>query len=258
MPFSRQELNLRNIIAGQRVKNYITIGQAQAYLNSDTRQQPFSSRYDFLFAVACVTVVHSEEMRRTGSVRTTLRMMLWNMTTEMSCGWLLNNQYQRMHIQRVAPCELAIGTTANEALHSELRQCFRSMIRLHQSTLHVKLFMFELAKLLVHVSAVSHPTSRQMPPADILTRVVRPPMISHEDWEQHHVGRTHSGRVQKSSPKGFAWRRWCVQRVRKWLQRRQDKDRRPMDHEENCVYPQPHPRATTPGFFRTVRFFIVE
>ena len=184
---------MRNIIAGQRVKNYITIAQAQAYLNSDRREQPFSSRCDFLHAVACVTVLHSDEMRRTGSVRTTLRMMLWNMTTESSCSWLLNNQYQRMHVSRVAPCEVAIGTTANEALHSELRQCFRSMIRLHQSTLHVKLLIFELANLLVHVSAVSHPTTRQMAPADILARVVRTPMIGNEAWAQDHVGRTSSG-----------------------------------------------------------------
>jgi hypothetical protein len=177
---------------------------------------PYSSREEFIHAIACLSVVHMKEMPRTGSLRMPLSQLLLNATTGAKCGWYFNNI---VHRRTVPPAHLPLlpcGTTANEALHNELAQAMRQTIRpppllsrvriacpshfniktknthpsvltvvsmrLHQSTLALKLQIFRSYKVLAHHYAKFRPTTRQMLPAHIVSRVVSCGIFTVDDW----------------------------------------------------------------------------
>ena len=83
---------------------------------------------------------------------------------------------------------LSIGTASNEALHSELRLWFWGVRVMHQSTLRLKLRIFQLAKLIAHNCALLYPTTVQIKQRFVLARSTQ----CRELW-----------------PCAEAWRKWC-------------------------------------------------
>jgi hypothetical protein len=69
---------------------------------------------------------------------------------------------------------------------AELNRWFRTITEMHQPTLELKLRIFKFLKLLSHVSAQSHKTSRSMRQHVLATRVVvaTRPWGSVEEWKQ--------------------------------------------------------------------------
>ncbi|OLP86584.1 hypothetical protein AK812_SmicGene32290 [Symbiodinium microadriaticum] len=65
---------------------------------------------------------------------------------------------------------LPVGTTSNEARHHEIKTWFRETQKLHQATLRLKLGMLKLGNTLSHNRALYHPTTRQMPEAELVAR----------------------------------------------------------------------------------------
>ena len=117
----------RKVISGN--ERIMTVMQAKETLDAMQYDAPYSSREEFIHAVACVSVVHRKEMQRTGSLRMPLFQLLLNATTGAKCGWYFNNI---VHRRTVPPAHLPLlpsGTTANEALHNELAQAMRQTIR---------------------------------------------------------------------------------------------------------------------------------
>ncbi len=66
---------------------------------------------------------------------------------------------------------LPSGTSANEALHANVKNAFRQVRTIHKATLEVKAQILTLAKLIEHNAGMYHDTSRQMLPSVILGRV---------------------------------------------------------------------------------------
>ena len=90
-----------------------------------------------------------------------------------------------MHNRQVSPERIPLmssGTTANEALHSELGNIFRHIVRLHQSTMATKLQVFHFGKLLTFTSARYRPTTRQMLQGHILARALAGDVFSDAGW----------------------------------------------------------------------------
>lgn len=104
-----------------------------------------------------------------------------------------------MHPSRVSL--LASGTTANEALHSEMKNAFRQTIRLHQSTMATKLRIFHFGKLLTFTAARYRPTSRQMCPGHVMARALAGDVFVQANWMLLCEERQQSRPLPKSTTK---------------------------------------------------------
>ena len=77
---------------------------------------------------------------------------------------------------------LAVGTTSNESLHAEIKNWFRTIQMMHQSTLQLKLLILTLRKQIPHVAALLHPTLRQMAANIVLSTAVSKSVWSNAEW----------------------------------------------------------------------------
>ena len=108
----------------------------------------------------------------------------WPSRLHAACriGWYLNNQYVRASLSSAKAALLPTGTTSNEALHAELNNTFRQVVRLHRSTLLVKLRVFHVAKLVAHTTALASPTLRQNPQGVLLARALATYFLPVAGW----------------------------------------------------------------------------
>jgi hypothetical protein len=118
-------------------------------------------------------IVNKDMGRRVTGSNKELRRILWSACAPDRLEWYMNNLRARHSLDAYMLPLLAVGTTSNEALHAEINRWFHTIQTLHQSTLELKLHTLCLRKQLPHVSAMSCPTTKQMPPATVLVNMLR-------------------------------------------------------------------------------------
>jgi hypothetical protein len=154
----------------QKTMGKIAAQNVMDNLDSNVR---FASRTEFVRCVAALVVLFPKEVRKkVAGMKSTIHQALVRIVAPGRAEWLMNHQRQR---QRMSPEEAKlapIGTTANEGLHFELNTWFRTIVRLHQTLLRLKLRMFHLYKLILHNSALYRPTTVQVPQAILGRRVL--------------------------------------------------------------------------------------
>ncbi len=134
--------------------------------------------------------------------------------------WYFNNTRLRY---AVAPCKhslLPSGTSSNEALHAEINRWFRAVRMMHQATLCLKLQILTLAKLLSHSSAMFSPTTRQMSPAVVLSRVTNTPLWTPNAWLEWCRELAGVQKVHKADLKLDRERQSQVETLRNWTLKR--------------------------------------
>ena len=97
---------------------------------------------------------------------------------------------------------LSEGTTANEALHAELGNWFAHSRLLHQSTMELKLRVFQLYKLMAHFVSMRRPTTRQMAPKRVVAAAAMKPLFTPKAWKQwcDELGRDGVGQQKADLP----------------------------------------------------------
>ena len=131
-------------------------------------------------------------------------------------AWYINNQIVWASLSYAKPGLLASGTTSNEALHAELNNCFRQTVRLHRSSLLLKLKIFQMVKIIPHVSALVSPAARQNTQANLLARAVAMQFVSPRAWDSACEKR--SGRPLRRAVLDLDGRRaFDRDRVRTWM-----------------------------------------
>ena len=175
---SERPLDREEDLARERILNS-TMPQRRAahVLNSLNGETPFLSRIEFIEALAALSAMHRDDMRRkvTGSNKF-LSRVLWNAAAPSRIDWFLNNQRIRHALPHRQLPLLPVGTTSNESLHSELNAVFRQTQRLHQTTLSLKLKILTDRKQLAHNSALYHATTKQIRSSVVLAAVLLTPL----------------------------------------------------------------------------------
>jgi len=101
---------------------------------------------------------------------------------------LLPPLHPTRRFQQVAPRDLemlATGTTSNEQLHCELNEVFDKVHSMHHPTLHLKLRIFHLYKLLPHNRAMYGHAVRQSSQQLVLSRCVHSLQLwTAESWQE--------------------------------------------------------------------------
>lgn len=169
-------------------KNNMPNVVAEKVFNGLSSRRRFGSREEFVRCVAALASLFPGELRRkVAGTKSTVHKLLVRITQPARAEWLLNHQRQRQILSRTEARMAAIGTTSNEALHTELNRWFRTIVEMHQPTLQTKLQIFQLFKLLTHNAALYHPTTIQMEQTVVAGRVVSAtmPFNADEEWRAH-------------------------------------------------------------------------
>jgi len=154
-------------------------------LETMSAERPFASRVEFLEALAALSCLHPEDMKRkvTGSNKE-MSKILWCAATATRVEWYFNNQRIRHSIASSRVALLAVGTMSNESLHAEINVWFRTIQKMHQATLFLKCQILTLKKQLAHCSALYWPTLKQVPPSVVLARVLANPVWTNASWRR--------------------------------------------------------------------------
>lgn len=182
-------------------------------------------------------VVHKDMGRRVTGSNKEVRRILWSACAAGRLEWYMNNLRARHSLDAYMLPLLSVGTTSNEALHAEINRWFRTIQTLHQSTLEVKLHALCLRKQLPHASAMSCPTTKQMPPATVLANMLRHGLWGDtSEWETWCGSLSGGGRVPaKAALPLTAQRREEEAKVAAWVRKR------PAAHAKPAVF-----RSLTP------------
>ena len=194
--------------------------QGAAFLNALDPSRPFASAEEYVHALASVSAAYPAEMGRKGPKGYAVGDVLRNAAEPSKCRWYFNNHWHRHSIAVARVPSLSSGTTANEALHNELKQSFRQTIRLHQSTMATKMRIFLFVKLFSFTLARFRPTSRQMRPGHVLARALAADVFSESAWPALCEVKTAQRALLKAVGGLQKWHRIDVLRVRKWLRKK--------------------------------------
>ena len=141
------------------------------------------TRIQFIEAVAALSSTYCSDLKRKAeNNKTTVGKILHQITSPEKVEWLFNNLRFRTSLPATDRSLLPTGTTSNEALHAELNNIFRQVQQMHRTTLHLKLSIIRLAKLMTHNSALYSPTCQQLPGSQILVRQVGLPLWTTQAW----------------------------------------------------------------------------
>ena len=143
-------------VASTHLKRYVDLEHA------------YGSRCEFIRCMAAFTTVYSDEMiRRTDKSHRVLDHIK-HLCSPTQLGWLFNGpKFLHAYAGSVSPF-CGIGTTANEALHAELKEWIRTPSSIHRCTLHLCLSYFMYGKLISHVRALTRRTTYQMRPREAM------------------------------------------------------------------------------------------
>ncbi len=109
---------------------------------------------DIVECLAALSQLFPQDIQKTAPDGRPLRDVLRTFAAPSRLEWLLNYRRARQHLIRKDADFLAVGTTTNEALHKELNHAFDQVHRLYKSTLHLRLRIFHLYKLIPHNRAM--------------------------------------------------------------------------------------------------------
>lgn len=133
---------------------------------------PYYSREEFVRVVAAIATMHAEEADRVAYKQTKVRHLLLSACQPANIEWMLNFTRFLHTLSADSRRLLPSGTTSNEAYHHELNGRFRSVQKLHVSTLKSRLNVMCTQKLLTHNAALYRPTTRQEAPRAVLARTL--------------------------------------------------------------------------------------
>ena len=137
------------------------------------------------------------------------------------------------------------GTTANEALHSELRFAFRQMYSVHVPTLQTRLKTFVLSKQVAWDAARRTPGLHQRSQQAVLFRALARPLFDERSWNSWAAPAEGTLVVAKASGEPRALLQAHVDSVRRWMGARAfNVTRRP---RKRTVFTQPRARHLTGG-----------
>ena len=143
-------------VAGTHLKRYIDL------------EHSFGSRCEFLRCMAAFTTVYADEVVRHTDKDHRVLDHIKHMCSPTTLGWLFNGpKFLHKYSHAVSPFN-GIGTTANEALHAELKEWIRTPAAIHRCTLDLGLSYLLYGKLLGHVRALTQRTTYQMRPREVL------------------------------------------------------------------------------------------
>eukprot|EP00435_Cladocopium_sp_Y103_P025845 s3264_g6.t1 len=145
--------------------------------------QIWPTRIQFVEALASLSSTFKSEMtRKLEGTKMTVARMLHSLASPEKMEYLFNSLRYRHTVPQHIRVLLPSGTTANEALHAELKLFFRQIQSMHRSTLTLKLNILRLGKLLSHNLALYSPTARQMPAVHILARRLGQSLWTEKAW----------------------------------------------------------------------------
>ena len=178
-PLDTLELKFQNWIEDGCMKN----AEAERILKNLDFERPFYVRLEWIQALAAIANTHREEMLRTSpGPNRKVWQLLHSASMPERTEWYFNNIRVRHSLSRSTLRLLPAGTTSNESLHKEINRWFKETQKLHQATLHSKLEMLQLGKLLSHNRALYFHTSKQIPHGTALARASRQQVWTAESW----------------------------------------------------------------------------
>ena len=131
-------------------------------------QHAFGSRSEFLRCMAAFTSVYADEVVRHTDKDHRVLDHIKHLCSPAQLGWLFNGpKFLQRYADKVSIFS-SIGTTANEALHAELKEWIRTPSAIHRCTLNLGLSYFLYGKLISHVRALTQRTTFQMRPREVL------------------------------------------------------------------------------------------
>ena len=206
---------------------------------------PWTSYRDYLLAMAALTTRFSGEMRRrTDKKGTPVSRIILAACAYARWGSYYNNVLLRTDIGTSGNF-LSSGTTANEALHAELRNAFRQVYSVHVPTLQTRLKTFVLAKQVAWDAARRTPGLRQRSQQAVLFRALARPLFDESLWNYWAAPSDGALVVAKAPDAPRALLRSHVDSVRRWMGARASEGaRRP---PKRTVFTQPRAHHLTGG-----------
>lgn len=206
---------------------------------------PFKCYRDYLLAMAALSTRFPGEMRRRTDKKgkPVLRIIL------AACeyarwGSYYNNVMLRTEMGTSGNF-LSSGTTANEALHAELRNAFRQVYSVHVPTLQTRLKTFVLSKQVAWDAARRTPGLRQRSQQAVLFRALARPLFDDLLWNSWAAPSDGTLVVAKATDAPRALLRSHVESVRRWMGVRASSGaRRP---PKRTVFTQPRAHHLTGG-----------
>ena len=130
-------------------------------VSSFNGEKPYGSVFEFIQALAALTAVFKDEVQNKTDARSKkLKDVLASAAAPDRIQWYFNNLRMRHALPSRYWSLLSSGTSPNEALHAELNKWFRNQPELYISTLILQLRVNQIAKLIVHNSAMHRPLLR--------------------------------------------------------------------------------------------------
>ncbi|CAE7810987.1 unnamed protein product [Symbiodinium sp. CCMP2592] len=178
-PLNAEEERLRRQLEDRTMKE----GVAQRILDEIKLDEPFYTRVEWIRAIAALTNVYKDEVRKVSpGPNRRVWELLHSATAPERAEWYMNNVRIRHALSAQRLRLLPSGTTSNEALHYEINRCFKETQKLHQVSLQQKLEILQLGKLLSHNRALYHHTTKQVQHGEVLARATRQSIWSSQDW----------------------------------------------------------------------------
>jgi hypothetical protein len=136
--------------------------RAVSVLNNLEDQKPWYTRQAYLQAMAALSAVYPQEMKRKTYMQSRpMCQVLHAYTAPAKLEWLWNGLRMRHRMPRSMLNLLGSGTSPNEALHSEINRWYRNQPSVFPTTLSLQLQVGRLGKLLAHNAALYRPTLQQ-------------------------------------------------------------------------------------------------
>ena len=129
---------------------------------------PYTHHQEYIDDLHDVILKYPNDMARKNSRGQTLRQTLINGASFSHFAYLQNGGRAIQSMAAQDRLLWAMGTTANEALHSEFNSTQRTVVQQHLESIESVLFSFSFAKLLAHHAAAYCPTVSQRSQSQLL------------------------------------------------------------------------------------------
>lgn len=216
-PLTRQENSWRKHITD----NTLSMIRAKKIHDTLDPNAPFKTREEFFKCIASLCCLYKDEVSKlvTGTSKPVRHVLLCACLPERA-EWLMNNLRIRHSVPLGLSKLMPFGTTSNESLHAEINRTFKQTQTIHQATLHIKLRILLLAKIIAHDNALFKSTLRQVPSKIVLARSISCSPWNTTSWSSWCSGLRSNGVVRKADLPLNAERSSQVLAVRKWTCKR--------------------------------------
>lgn len=234
-PTPRETAILENVRQGN-------LGEVDLDLAEGVLSDPgaWRSREDYLLTLAAASTLHVDLMhRRLKGEEQTVRGVLVAACAFSRWASYANNSYMLSRIDPALRWLVPTGTTANEALHAELRNAMRQVYSVHAATLQIHLDVIGFSKRVAWEAARRAPSLRQLRQRAVLARVLSRPLLKADEWAVYSKAQSSQGqrRVVGKSVTLFSLQRKAQMALVRGLRRQQALKRRRL-RDKRTVYSQ--------------------